>query len=97
MKTRAEQLKDLQEGKQILVCGRHQYSPGGPKMPTQNCSDCWFAFYFHHFARLPKGLRQEALEEAEMVIRHAAEAESQGKLDWEPHSHPKIESIISEN
>lgn len=86
----------LDSRRTVLICGRHQYSPGGPKMPASNCSDCWFAFLFHHIGKLPPDMRREKLEELEMVIRHAVEHEDRGELDFEPYAHPKIESIEKE-
>jgi hypothetical protein len=63
-------------------------------MPTPDCPDCWFAFYFFYFSRLPINIQRELMEEAEMHLRHAAEAEDKGQFDFTPFVHPKIESIV---
>lgn len=73
-----------------IVCGKHMYSPGGPKAPTPKCTDCWFAFLFHHIASLPPTRRQEKLDELEMVIRLAAEAEDHGNFSPNIYRHPIV-------
>lgn len=59
-------------------------------MPTAECRDCWFAFLFHHFAKMPPHVRQAKLDELEMVLRTSTELEDKGQFDFKPYRHPKI-------
>lgn len=77
-------------GKTSLVCKRHMYSPGGIKPPTSDCSDCWFAFYFHNLAQLSPSKRQEKLDELELVVNMAAEAEDHGNFNPDIYRHPIV-------
>lgn len=76
--------------KTAIICGTHFYNPGGPKMPTEGCPDCWFAFFIHQLAKLPPHLRQEKLDELEMVVRTACETDAKGNFDFKPYKHPKV-------
>lgn len=84
-------LKEAFGDKTQLICSKHMYSPGGPKMPTAECKDCWFAFLFHHVAALPPTRRQEKLEELELVINMASEAEDHGNFSPDIYRHPIVE------
>lgn len=94
MPTEAEKLKylaaNLDPNKTTLVCGRHNYTPGGPRMPTSECSDCWFAFLFHHIAQLPPNKQHEKIEELTVACRHAFEMEETGSFDFIPFKRPKM-------
>jgi hypothetical protein len=74
----------------VLVCKRHNYVAGGPKFPVEGCSDCWYAFFFHHLAKMPPDMRREKLEELKAVIHHTVESVERGEFDFEPDPRPII-------
>jgi len=83
-------LQHLDPRTTVLVCGKHNYSPGGPKMPESKCGDCWFAFLFHHLSQLPPSKQQERLDQLEVILNLACEEEDAGKFDFKPYRHARI-------
>lgn len=83
-------LSEAFSSKTALVCKKHMYSPGGASPPMASCSDCWFAYYFHNLAQIPPGKRQEKLDELELVVNLAAEAEDHGNFSPDIYRHPIV-------
>lgn len=82
----------------FVHCSLHMYFPstmGIEKVgiaPPENtkCKFCWEAYYLVYFASLPPHKRQERLDELEVALNHAAEAERKGEFAFKPYRHPQI-------
>lgn len=64
----------------MLLCGTHQYLPGGKKRPTMGCKDCMQVFYINLLAKVPPHLRQERIEQLEAMVHHIVEELKMGIL-----------------
>ena len=78
-----------------LFCGQHNYFgpvKGSPDLkPGKNCPKCWQIFFIHELSQCPPDKRGEKLDEIEEVLHHVVELVEQGKWDFEPYDHAKIE------
>ena len=95
MKEDVPQLEGLKTeliGDQIIVsCPKHNYTWGAMPPQSEGCKFCWKAWFLYDITNCPPELRQERMERAYQVARHAAELADRGKFDFELPRHPKIE------
>jgi hypothetical protein len=77
-------MEEVQGGKVLLTCKKHNYVggkiPPNPDGPSRGCPECWKCYYWWDFATTPPHLRQERLDELEMVVHHAVEFAEKGKF-----------------
>lgn len=80
----------LDPRKVSVVCGQHNYAPGGTKPPTSGCKGCWFAYFIHEMAICPPDKREEKMESLEILVHHMSEAAEQGVTDFGLYPRPQI-------
>lgn len=74
-----------------LICGRHNYIASEKPPEPRGCKQCWEAWWWHKIATTPAHLRQQRLDEAISMARHANEAVERGEFDFEPLDRAVIE------
>lgn len=74
----------------ILSCPKHNYVWGAMPPQSEGCAACWKAWYLYDMTNCPEHLRQERLERAYTVARHAAELAEHGKFDFDVPKHATI-------
>jgi hypothetical protein len=81
----------LDPSKVQLVCGKHNYIAGEQPPPPVGCKMCWQAYWLHKIASTPPHLRQQRLDEAYVMLRHANEEFEAGRFDFNVFDHAGVE------
>ena len=74
-----------------VVCKAHMYIGKEAPPNARGCKDCWQAWWTYKIATTPAHLRQERLDSAYVMLRHANEAFERGEFDFEPLDRAIIE------
>lgn len=74
-----------------VVCKPHMYIGKEAPPTVRGCKNCWQAWWMYLIATTPAHLRQERLESAYAMLRHANESYERGEFDFEPLDRAIIE------
>jgi hypothetical protein len=90
-------LADVMDTNRVqLVCGTHNYIAQEKPPTSTGCKQCWQAWWTHKIATTPAHLREERLEAATVMLRHANEAYERGEFDLSLFDHAEVSAIKQE-